>query len=81
MRKSLIGQNLLQLIRLTGGSPKSDYGQAIEAEVINFTNLFSSKDNLLRPDLNPSLAVYPTFEGDLALGQSGYQKNQYSTQV
>ena len=62
------------------GSPKSDYGQAIEAEVINFTNLFSSKDNLLRPNLNPALAIYPTFEGDLALGQSGYQKNNILTQ-
>ena len=62
------------------GSPKSDYGQAIEAEVINFTNLFSSKDNLLRPNLNPALAIYPTFEGDLALGQSGYQKNNILNQ-
>ena len=62
------------------GSPKSDYGQAIEAEVINFANLFSSKDNLLRPDLNPALAIYPTFESDLALGQSGYQKNNILNQ-
>ncbi|MGH9976299.1 MAG: alpha/beta hydrolase [Nitrososphaeraceae archaeon] len=62
------------------GSPKSDYGQAIEAEVTNFTNLFSSKDNLLRPNLNPALAIYPTFESDLALGQSGYQKNNILNQ-
>jgi hypothetical protein len=62
------------------GSPKSDYGQAIEAEVTNFTNLFSSKDNLLRPNPNPALAIYPTFESDLALGQSGYQKNNILNQ-
>ncbi len=63
------------------GSPKSDYGQAIRSEVINFTNLFSSNDNLLKPNLNPALAIYPTFEGDLALGQSGYQKNNILTQI
>ena len=62
------------------GSPKSDYGQAIEAEVTNFTNLFSSNDSLLRPNLNPALTLYPTFEGDLALGQSGYQKNNILNQ-
>jgi hypothetical protein len=63
------------------GSAKSDYGQAIQEEVINFYNLFSSKDNMLEPlpDL-PSLPIYPTFESDLALGQSGYQKfpDQYN---
>ena len=31
------------------GIPKSDYGQAIEAVVTNFTNYFSSKDNTLEP--------------------------------
>ena len=57
------------------GSAKSDYGQAIQEEVINFYNLFSSKDNMLEPfpDL-PSVPIYPTFESDWALGQSGYQK-------
>jgi hypothetical protein len=29
---------------------------------------------------NPALAIYPTFEGDSALGQSGYQKNNILTQ-
>ncbi|MGI0045448.1 MAG: alpha/beta hydrolase, partial [Nitrososphaeraceae archaeon] len=57
------------------GSPKSDYGEAIGAEVIKFTNLFSSEDNMLEasPDA-PSLPIYPIFESDLALGQMGYQK-------
>ena len=58
------------------GTPKSDYGQAIEAVVINFTNSFSSKDNTLEP--NPEKPIYPFFETDLALGQSGYQKVPYN---
>jgi hypothetical protein len=32
------------------GTPKSDYGYAIEAVVKNFANYFSSKDNMLEPD-------------------------------
>jgi hypothetical protein len=56
------------------GSPKSDYGQAISVEVINFTNLFSSKDSMLKPNILPALQIYPTFESDLALGQNGFQK-------
>ena len=69
------------LIDLTNvGTPKSGYGQAIEAVVTNFTNSFSSKDNMLEP--NPEkpyypFQVYPSFETDLALGQSGYQKVPY----
>jgi hypothetical protein len=64
------------LIDMTNlGTPKSDYGQAIEAVVINFTNSFSSKDNTLEP--NPEKPIYPFFETDLALGQSGYQKVPY----
>lgn len=61
------------------GSPKSDYGQAIEQEVIKFYNLFSTKDNMLEPipgDTYP--VIYPFFESDYALGQSGYQKIPYS---
>ena len=57
------------------GSPKSDYGQAIEAVVTNFTNSFSSNDNMLEP--NPEFQIYPSFEADRALGQSGYQKIPY----
>lgn len=62
------------------GTPKSAYGQAIEAVVTNFTNSFSSKDNMLEP--NPEkpfypFQVYPSFETDLALGQNGYQKIPY----
>lgn len=57
------------------GSPKLDYGEAIAEEVINFTNLFSSKDAVLKPNIITFLQIYPTFEGDLALGQSGYQKH------
>ncbi len=60
------------------GTPKSDYGHAIETEVKNFTNSFSSKDNLLEPNPEkpyPPFQIYPSFETDRALGQSGYQKN------
>jgi hypothetical protein len=57
------------------GSPKSDYGEAIAEEVVDFTNLFSSNDSMLKPNILPYLQIYPTFESDLALGQSGYQKH------
>jgi|SRR5918999_559509 pimeloyl-ACP methyl ester carboxylesterase len=59
------------------GSPKSDYGRAIQEEVIKFDNLFSIKDNVLEPNLtNPfyPFQIYPSFEADRALGQNGYQK-------
>jgi pimeloyl-ACP methyl ester carboxylesterase len=59
------------------GSPKSDYGKAIQEEVIKFYNLFSTKDNALEPNFtNPFYPsqIYPSFEADRALGQSGYQK-------
>jgi len=62
------------------GTPKSDYGQAIEAVVTNFTNSFSSKDNMLEPNPEKSyypFQVYPSFETDRALGQSGYQRVPY----
>ena len=66
------------------GTPKSDYGQAIEAVVTNFTNSFSSKDNMLEP--NPEkpyypFQIYPSFETDRALGQSGYQKVPYNINI
>jgi hypothetical protein len=62
------------------GTPKLDYGQAIESEVTSFANSFSSKDNMLEP--NPKkpyypFQIYPSFETDRALGQSGYQKVPY----
>lgn len=66
------------------GTPKSDYGQAIEAEVIIFTNSFSSKDNMLEPNLVKPYypyQVYPSFETDRALGQSGYQKIPYDIKI
>jgi hypothetical protein len=55
------------------GSPKSDYGEAIQEEVAQFYNLYNPMDNVLEPNLNYSLQIYPSFEGDMALGQSGYQ--------
>ena len=72
MRKSLIEQSLLLVDQTNWGHPKSAYGQAIQDEVINFYNLFSSKDNMLRAIYQyHSLPIYPTFESDFALGQSG----------
>jgi hypothetical protein len=61
------------------GSPKSDYGQAIAAVVTNFTNFYSSKDNTLEPNFEKP--IYPFFETDLALGQSGYQKVPYDIKI
>jgi pimeloyl-ACP methyl ester carboxylesterase len=55
------------------GTVKSDYGNAIEEEVVNFYNLFSPEDNLFEPSKIPAFEVYPSFEGDSALGNSGYQ--------
>jgi hypothetical protein len=62
------------------GTPKSDYGHAIEAVVENFANYFSSKDNMLEPDPGKPyypFQIYPSFETDRALGQNGYQKVPY----
>jgi pimeloyl-ACP methyl ester carboxylesterase len=64
------------------GSPKSDYGKAIQEEVIEFDNLFSTRDNMLEPNLtNPFNQIYPYFEADWALGQSGYQKVPYDMNI
>jgi Alpha/beta hydrolase of unknown function (DUF900) len=66
------------------GSPKSDYGKAIQEEVVEFDNLFSTKDDVLEPDpTNPffPFQIYPSFEADRALGQSGYQKIPYNINI
>jgi hypothetical protein len=66
------------------GTPKSDYGQAIEAVVTNFTNSFSSKDTMLEPIPEKPyypFQIYPSFESDRALGQSGYQKIPYNINI
>ncbi len=55
------------------GSPKSDYGEAIQEEVVDFYNLFSPEDNVLQPLDAPYFGIYPSFEGDQALGQNGSQ--------
>lgn len=60
-------------------SVKSAYGEAIEEEVVRFYNLRSSDDNVLemypfRP-FDFAYRIYPLFEGDLALGQNGYQSS------
>jgi pimeloyl-ACP methyl ester carboxylesterase len=52
------------------------YGQAIQEEVVKFYNLYNPKDSILKP--NPiypfyPFQIYPSYEGDWALGQSGYQ--------
>lgn len=56
------------------------YGQAIDQEVRHFYNLYNTQDNALEP--NPiypfyPYQVYPSYEGDWALGQSGYQTIPY----
>lgn len=53
------------------------YGNPIEYEVIDFYNLYSPDDNYLEP--RTYLQIYPSYEdGDLALGQSGFQKSPFS---
>jgi pimeloyl-ACP methyl ester carboxylesterase len=56
------------------GTLKSDYGIAIEEEVIKFYNLFNPQDNVFEPNLEypfSPVQIYPSFEGDLALGYKG----------
>jgi hypothetical protein len=66
------------------GSPKSNYGKAIQEEVVEFDNLFSARDDVLEPNpTNPFFPsqIYPSFEADRALGQSGYQKIPYDINI
>ena len=59
------------------GTPKSDYGRAMEAEVTNFYNLFNPFDKVLAADpIHPYVPyqIYSSFETDWALGENGYQK-------
>lgn len=52
------------------------YGKAIEKVVLKFYNLYNPEDNVFQPnEIYPfyPFQIYPAFEGDLALGQSGYQ--------
>jgi hypothetical protein len=58
------------------GTVKSDYGEAIEQEVVEFYNIHNPHDKVLGPNPINSfspLQIYPSFEGDLALGQNGSQ--------
>lgn len=60
---------------------KSNYGQAIEQEVQDFYNLYNPEDNAFEP--NPvypfdPFQIYPSYEGDWALGQTGYQTIPYN---
>ena len=60
------------------GTAKSDYGRAIEGEVVHFYNLYSTQDKMLAPDPKKPYSpyqIYPSAEADSALGQSGYQKD------
>ena len=54
---------------------KHAYGKAIQEEVVRFYNLYNLEDNMLQPKPfkpdNYIYEVYPSFENDLALGQSG----------
>ena len=56
------------------------YGNAIENQVSDFYNLYSSEDNIYQPDfIFPFFPyqIYPSVEGDWALGQNGYQTIPY----
>jgi len=61
----------------TGTIKSTAYGNSIENEAIDFYNLFNPDDNYLEP--KSYFQIYPSNEyGDLALGQSGFQKYPYS---
>jgi Alpha/beta hydrolase of unknown function (DUF900) len=49
---------------------KTNYGQAIEQVVKDFYNFYNPEDNA-----NP---IYPSYEGDWALGQTGYQTTPFN---
>jgi Alpha/beta hydrolase of unknown function (DUF900) len=63
------------------GTVKSvPYGQAVQEEVLKFYNLYNSEDNIFEPNaIYPFVPfqIYPSYEGDWALGQSGYQTVPY----
>jgi hypothetical protein len=54
---------------------KHAYGKAIQDEVVRFYNLYNPEDNVLQPQPFQQdgyiYQIYPFFENDLALGQSG----------
>jgi hypothetical protein len=54
---------------------KHAYGKAIQDEVVRFYNLYNPEDNMLQPQPFQQdgyiYQIYPFFENDLALGQSG----------
>ena len=54
---------------------KHAYGKAVQEEVLRFYNLYNPEDNMLQPKPfkpdNYIYEIYPSFENDLALGQSG----------
>ena len=55
---------------------KTGYGQAVQEEVIKFYNLYNPEDSIFEPNAIYPLypfQIYPSFEGDWALGQNGYQ--------
>ena len=58
------------------GTLKADYGNAIEKEVISFNNYYNPSDKILGPNSTfpySPFQIYPSFEGDLALGFNGSQ--------
>jgi hypothetical protein len=60
---------------------KTNYGQAIEQVVKDFYNFYNPEDNALEP--NPiypfvPFQIYPSYEGDWALGQTGYQTTPFN---
>jgi len=60
-----------------GQGIKAAYGQAIENTVIRFYNLYNPEDDVLENDPSelPQPVYYPSYEYDLALGQSRAQAN------
>jgi len=70
--------NLSHILFFYDPSVKSTYGNAIKNQVMIFHNWYNPEDDVLEPDTECRLlfcqnVYYPFYEGDLALGQNGYQ--------
>jgi pimeloyl-ACP methyl ester carboxylesterase len=60
------------------------YGQAILEDVVQFYNLYNPEDSIFKPNLIYPFfpfQIYPAYEGDWALGQSGYQVVPYDIRL
>ncbi|SRR5215204_27921 len=73
-------QDILNDVTNWGTVKMTAFGEAIDEEVVDFYNLYNTEDNALEPNsVYPfyPYQIYPSYEGDWALGQSGSQTIPY----